>query len=176
MKKLYKFIGIVLVSAALIAIGLPQRQVAADGNQLPYAASGPEVVLREAPHPDCGPGKLKVDIQGSGQGIHIGQYTIIRHHCFDLATASIEDGYFEQTAANGDKIWGTYAGFPAGVLEVDENGNPVVVLISAPWVITGGTGRFTDAEGFGNTKGVFNFVTKEGNFSMEGWISYQAST
>lgn len=175
MKMLYKYIGIVLVSAALIVVGLPQTQVAAEGKQLPYAADGPEFVLQEAPHPDCGPGKLKVDIQGSGQGTHIGQYTIVRHHCFDLATALIEDGYFEQTAANGDKIWGSYTGVPAGVLEFDENGNPVVLLISSPWVITGGTGRFADVEGAGNTEGILNIVTKKGNFSMEGWISYSAS-
>jgi len=175
MGKLYKYIGIVLVSAALIVVGLPQTGVAAEGKQLPYAAGGPEVVLQEAPHPDCGPGKLKVDILGSGQGTHVGQYTIIRHHCFDLATASIEDGYFEQTAANGDKIWGTYYGFPTGVLEFDENGNPVVLLISSPWTITGGTGRFADAEGVGDTEGVLNIVTKEGNFNMDGWISYSAS-
>lgn len=175
MKKIYTYISIILVSAALIAVGLPQTQVAADGIHLPYAASGPEVVLQEEPHPDCGPGKLKVNIQGSGQGTHVGQYTIIRHHCFDLATASIEDGYFEQTAANGDKIWGTYYGFPAGVLEFDDNGNPVVIVISSPWVITGGTGRFADAQGAGDTEGVLNIVTKEGNFSMDGWISYSAS-
>jgi len=175
MKKLYVSISIVLVSAALLAVGFTQTQAAAEGKQLPYSASGPEVVLQEAPHPDCGPGKLKVDIQGSGQGTHIGRYTIIRHHCFDLATASIEDGYFEQTAANGDKLWGTYYGIPGGVLEFDENGNPVVIIINSPWTITGGTGRFVDAEGSGDTEGVFNMVTKEGDFSTEGWISDSAA-
>ena len=175
MKTLYASIRVVLVSAAIFAIGLAQTAAAAEGKQLPYSASGPEVVIQEAPHPDCGEGRLKVEIEGSGQGTHIGQYTIVRQHCFNLATAAIEDGYFEQTAANGDKLWGTYYGFPAGVLEFDENGNPVVILIHAPWTITGGTGRFADAEGSGDTEGVFNFVTKEGTFSMDGWISYSAS-
>lgn len=175
MKTLYASIRIVLVIAALLAIGLAQTGAAAKGKKLPYSARGPEVVTQEAPHPDCGEGRLKVEIEGSGQGTHIGQYSIIRKHCFNLATAAIEDGYFEQTAANGDKLWGTYYGFPAGVLEFDENGNPVVILIHAPWTITGGTGRFADAKGSGNTEGVFNFVTKEGTFSMDGWISYSAS-
>ena len=113
--------------------------------------------------------------RAADRGTHIGQYTIVRQHCFNLATAAIEDGYFEQTAANGDKLQGTYYGSAVGVLEFDEDGNPVVILISSPWTITGGTGRFAEAEGAGNTEGVFNFVTKEGNFSMAGWISYSAS-
>lgn len=175
MKTFYTSIRIVLVIAALFAIGLAQTGAAAEGKQLPYSASGPEVVIQEAPHAACGAGRLKVEIEGSGQGTHIGQYTIIRQHCFNLANATIEDGYFEQTAANGDKLWGTYYGSPAGVLEFDENGNPVVIVIASPWTITGGTGRFADAEGSGDTKGVFNFVTKEGTFSMDGWISYSAS-
>ncbi|NJC97603.1 MAG: hypothetical protein C3F07_12945 [Anaerolineales bacterium] len=175
MKKLYVSVGILLVSAVLLAIGFTQTRAAAEGKQLPYSAGGPEFVLQEAPHPDCGTGKLKVDVQGSGQGTHIGQYTIVRRHCFDLATASITDGYFEQTAANGDKIWGTYYGTPGGVLEFDENGNPLVVIINSPWTITGGTGRFADAQGAGDTEGTLNVVTKEGNFTMEGWISYPAS-
>jgi hypothetical protein len=175
MKTLYASIRIVLVIAAFLAIGLIPTEAAAEGQQRPYSASGPEVVIQEAPHADCGPGRLKVEIEGSGQGTHIGQYTIIRQHCFNLATAAIEDGYFEQTAANGDKLWGTYYGFPAGVLEFDENGNPVVIIINSPWTITGGTGRFANAEGSGDTEGILNFVTKEGTFSMDGWISYSAS-
>lgn len=175
MKKLYMGIGIVLVGAALLAIGFTQVQAAAEAKRLPYSAGGPESVLQEAPHPDCGPGKLKVDVEGSGQGTHIGRYTIVRRHCFDLATASITDGYFEQTAANGDRLWGTYYGTPGGVLEFDENGNPLVVIINSPWTITGGTGRFAGARGEGDTEGSLNVVTKEGNFSMKGWISYSAS-
>ena len=175
MKTMYASIKFLLVSAAFLAIGFTQTQAAAEEKQLPYSASGPEVVIQEAPHPDCGPGRLKVEIEGSGQGTHIGHYTIVRQHCFNLATATIEDGYFEQTAANGDKLWGTYYGYLAGVLEFDENGNPVVILIASPWTITGGTGRFADAEGNGDTEGIFNFVTKEGTFSMDGWISYSAS-
>lgn len=175
MKKVHIIVGTALLIAVLMAVGVSQAWVLADAVQKPFMASGPEFVLQEAPHPDCGPGKLKVDVQGSGQGTHTGQYTIVRHHCFDLATAAIENGYFEQTAANGDKLWGTYAGSPAGVLEFDENGNPVVIIIDSPWMITGGTGRFAGAEGAGDTHGVFNIVTKQGDFSMEGWISYSAS-
>lgn len=175
MKKVSIFIGIALSLVLVILAGFPQVNVSADEQQLPYKTSGPESVVQEGPHPDCGQGKLKVDVEGSGQGTHIGQYTIVRHHCFNLATAAIEDGYFEQTAANGDKLWGTYSGTTTDVLEFDEDGSPVVVVISSPWAIIGGTGRFANAEGAGNAVGVFNIVTKEGNFDMDGWISYSAS-
>jgi len=172
MKKVSVITSSVLVLVLAVLIGLPQSNVYANEQPLPYKAGGPEQVIQEAPHPDCGPGRLKVDIQGNGQGAHLGQYTIARHHCFNLSTFTIEDGYFEQTAANGDKLWGTYTGATTGVLEFAEDGSPLVVVISSPWTITGGTGRFADAQGAGNATGVFNVVTEKGNFDMDGWISY----
>lgn len=175
MKKVTVITSSILVLVLAVLIGLPQSNAYANEQQLPYKAGGPEQVLQEAPHPDCGPGRLKVDIQGSGQGTHLGQYTIVRHHCFNLATFTFEDGYFEQTAANGDKVWGTYSGYTADVLEFAEDGNPVVILINSPWTITGGTGRFADAEGAGSAVGVFNLMTESGRFDMDGWISYSGS-
>jgi len=172
MKKIYTITGISLTLMLFAIVAFPQAIVSADGAQRPYRAGGPEVVVQESPHPDCGPGKLKVDIQGSGQSTHMGRYTIVRRHCFNLATAAFEGGYFEQTAANGDKVWGTYSGYTAGVLEFDENGNPLVILINSPWTITGGTGRFVGAEGAGDTIGTLNLQTKVSNFDMDGWISY----
>jgi hypothetical protein len=175
MKKFSVFAGIALALAFTIVVGLPQTNVFADNQQLPYKASGTEHVLLEEPHPDCGPGRLKVDIEGSGQGTHTGKYKIVRHHCFNLSTFAIEDGYFEQTAANGDRLWGTYTGATTGVLEFAEDGSPLVVEIRSPWVIKGGTGRFADADGAGNAIGVFNTVVQQGNFAMDGWISYSIS-
>ena len=137
MKRNSIFRGIGLTLVLVILAGFPLIMVSAGGEQLPYKAGGPEFVLQEGPHPDCGPGRLKVDIQGSGQGTYLGQYTIVRQHCFNLATFTIEDGYFEQTTANGDKLWGTYSGYTAGVLEFAEDGSPVVILINSPWTITG---------------------------------------
>ena len=172
MKKFSTITSSLLVLALAVLVGLPQANAFADEQQLPYKAGGPEYVLQEAPHPDCGPGKLKVEVEGSGQGTHLGQYTIMRQHCFDLATASFENGTFEQTAANGDKVWGTYSGSTVDVLEFAEDGSPVVIVIDSPWTITGGTGRFSNAEGDGTAIGIFNIVTKEGSFEMDGWISY----
>ncbi|MEJ2758684.1 MAG: hypothetical protein P8046_09415 [Anaerolineales bacterium] len=175
MKRSYLIIGIALAAALLITTGFVQSTVFADNQQLPYKAGGPENVVQEAPHPDCGPGKLKVEVQGGGQGTYFGDYTIVRHHCFNISDGSITDGYFEQTAANGDMAWGTYMGSFAGVVEADENGNPTVIMINSPWEITGGTGRFAGAEGAGDAVGVFDLVNETGEFTMDGWISFDAS-
>ncbi len=171
MKKVFSVTGFVLLIAILLAAGMVPASVFADGQNTPYKAGGPEEVVQEAPHPDCGPTRLKVDIKGSGQATYLGQYSIIRQHCFNPATATFEEGRFEKTAASGDKIWGTYSGTVVNVLEFAEDGSPVVVVIHSPWTINGGTGRFFDAEGSGNAVGVFNLVTKEGRFDIEGWIS-----
>jgi hypothetical protein len=165
--------GVVTVLAVLLAAG--GSQLAEAGQQVPYRASGPERVVWEGPHDDCGPGRLKVEVEGSGQATHLGRYSIVRHHCFNLATFNIEDGYFEQTAANGDTLWGTYTGFTAGVLETAADGSPVVIVISSPTAITGGTGRFASAEGAGTTQGVFNLATESGDFTFTGWVAYAAS-
>lgn len=55
------------------------------------------------------------------------------------------------------------------------DGSPAVIVINAPWQITGGTRHFANADGEGSTRGVFNLVSHEGDFEMEGWMSYSAS-
>jgi hypothetical protein len=74
------------------------------------------------------------------------------------------DGEFVWTAANGDKLWGTYAGHmppnPAGYLD-----------IQGYWFITGGTGRFEHATGEGPASGVQHF-DGIGDMYCTGWIIY----
>ena len=167
------FIELLLASAIMLASG--QSHLALAAPAVPLRASGPEWVLQEAPHPDCGPGRLKVEVEGTGQASHLGRYTVARQHCFNLATFTIEDGSFVQTAANGDELWGTYTGSTQAVLEFAPDGSPLVIVIASPTQITGGTGRFSHATGAGHTRGVFNVVTKVGTFTFEGEIAYQAS-
>lgn len=146
-------------------------QVLAD-QQLPFAAKGPAWVIQEAPGGACGAGQIQVEIEGSGQATHMGQYTISRQHCFNPALGQFQGGTFERTAADGDKIFGTYTGQFAAVVEVDDQGNPTVIVIKGTESITGGTGRFTNAEGQGDITGQFNLVTHRGDFTVEGWILY----
>jgi hypothetical protein len=175
MKRLILSTGIALAFILTIAMAWSRMPSAAAGKQLPYKASGPEVLIWEGPHEDCGPERFKVEIQGGGQATHLGQYLIVRQHCFNPALGTFEDGQFEQTAANGDQIRGTYEGFVEDVLEFGEDGSPVVIVINAPYTITGGAGRFAGASGEGSTRGVFNLMTQSGDFELEGWISYSAS-
>lgn len=160
---------ILLLFVSILAIGFSRVTA---GEQLPFKAGGPEWVVQEGPGGACGAERIDVQVEGSGQGTHLGQYTITRHHCYNPALATFEDGSFTLKAANGDKIFGTYAGFAAGVLEVDDQGNPLLIVISATQVITGGTGRFANAAGQSDLYSEFNLVTHRGDFSMEGWISY----
>jgi hypothetical protein len=163
-----------LFAFAVVMAG-DQAHLALAAPAVPWRAAGPEWVLQEAPHPDCGPGRLKVEVEGTGQASHLGRYTILRQHCFNLATFTIEDGSFVQTAANGDELWGTYTGSTEAVLEFAPDGSPLVIVIASPTQITGGTGRFAHASGAGHTRGVFNVVTKVGTFTFSGEITYQAA-
>jgi hypothetical protein len=129
MRRYFKLVGMLLVLASLLTAGL--SQVAA-GEQRPYKARGPEWVVQEGPGWRMWADRIDVQVEGNGEATHLGQYTISRHHCFNPASAAFEDGTFEQTAANGDKIFGTYSGFVAGVVEVDDQGNPKVIIINAP--------------------------------------------
>ncbi|HEX6386013.1 MAG TPA: hypothetical protein VF177_15190 [Anaerolineae bacterium] len=164
-----RYVTVLLVFVSLLAIAFSRVSA---GEQRPFKARGPESVVQEGPGGACGADRIDVQVEGSGQGTHVGQYTITRHHCFNPALATFEDGTFELTAANGDKIFGTYSGFVAGVVEVDDQGNPLVIIINATQVITGGTGRFADAEGQSDLYSEFNLITHRGNFTIEGWISY----
>jgi hypothetical protein len=167
------FIGLLFAFTTLLAGS--QAHLALAAPAVPLRASGPEWVLQEAPHPDCGPGRLKVEVEGSGQASHLGLYSVVRQHCFNLATFTIQAGRFVQTAANGDELWGTYTGYTEAVLEFAPDGSPLVIVIASPTQITGGTGRFAHASGTGHTRGVFNVATKVGTFTFEGEINYQAS-
>ena len=164
-----RYMTVLLVFVSLLAIYLSRVSA---GEQRPFKAGGPEWVVEEGPGGACGEDRIDVQVEGHGQGTHVGRYTITRHHCFNPALATFEDGTFELTAANGDKILGTYSGFVAGVVEVDDQGNPLVVIINATQVITGGTGRFAGATGQVDLYSEFNLVTHRGVFTMKGWISY----
>ena len=81
-------------------------------------------------------------------------------------------GTITLTAANGDQLYMSEEGTfelvmgPAG---------PVTSLIELTWEITGGTGRFTDAEGEGTSSPVGDLVAGTTSAKWTGTISYDAS-
>lgn len=75
-------------------------------------------------------------MEGTGQVSHLGKVTWTTEHCFQLFAGTFGDAELVITAANGDKLYGTYNGVMTGETTFIET-----------MVITGGTGRFVGASG-----------------------------
>jgi hypothetical protein len=54
-----------------------------------------------------------LEVSGTGHATFIGTYTGRYRECFDPATGALTNGTFTLPAANGDKLYGTYAGRPS---------------------------------------------------------------
>lgn len=136
----------------------------------PFRMTTYGAVLDEAPSAACP--FLEVHAAEAGNATHMGEVTVTRTHCFSPThDPAFYNGRWETVAANGDKIWGSYEG--NGVpLEFDEQGNPTLIQITAPFTIDGGTGRFEGATGEGVTSGTLSFITHAGTFVSEGSITY----
>ena len=155
-----KLIGLLV----LPALALPAAAAAAD--QLPV--NGAETGTFQLLGP-CETGGLVLEVTGTGHSTQLGSYRGDYRECLDPATGAVTNGTFTLTAANGDKVFGTYAGqaFPT-----DE---PNVVNYDDPGVITGGTGRFAGAGGTVSTSGLANLATGEYTGTISGSVSRPAS-
>lgn len=114
----------------------------------------------------CEDGAVPVHIIGTGRASHVGRFELETWHCADFANNELEDGVEVWTAANGDKLYGTYE----GILD------PQVVCTHT---YSGGTGRFLHATGtLGPSSPWITFTSEtEGVLGgeMSGTISYDAS-
>ena len=118
-----------------------------------YQASG-----TIAPGGRCPAPLLLESDQGGGTATHVGKYTIVNSHCVDPITGALTGGTFVKTTANGDQIFGTYAG-SATVIQAPA---PVGIFsLSGTVEFTGGTGRFAGATGTTSMTG-----TLHGDFSQ----------
>jgi hypothetical protein len=161
---------IVLLGAAVYAVGAASR------SKRPFKAQSFETVTSEGVLEGSACPAFEVNSSGSGTGTHIGQFTVVRRHCFTppdhpaFKGQVIHDGTYEITSANGDKLWGTYS----GELQPTEFGDqgPIRGVITSPSTIDGGTGRFAGAQGEYQAIGDYDLVAEEGSFEFEGWISY----
>jgi hypothetical protein len=89
-------------------------------------------------------GLLYVSLEGEGTESHVGRYTIRNSHCLNPATGEFSAGLFHKVAANGDELFGTYAGTSSVVQAPAPVG---VFAILGQLVFTGGSGRFANAVG-----------------------------
>jgi len=121
---------------------------------------------------------------GTGAGPLLGKFTLSASDCILPAGVQIgvdpannpvfssydfSSGQLVFTAANGDLLYGQYAG-TLSLLPTGQN----LLLYSVDGRITfaGGTGRFADASGSGHLGGVLNLVTQQGQFDVTATLSH----
>lgn len=143
---------------SLLALALPVGAMAAGDIGINGVESGTFRVLGP-----CSSGLL-LEVTGTGHAAYVGEYSGHYRECFDPATGIVADGSFTLTTANGDTVFGTFTG-----QAVPDSGSGV--HYDDPGVITGGTGRFADARGSINTRGVADLATGEYSGTIDGQLS-----
>jgi hypothetical protein len=151
-----KVIGLLV----LPALALPMQAAAKDRPPLKGSESGTFQLLGP-----CETGGLILEVSGAGHATGLGNYASHYRECFDPATGAVTGGSFTLTAANGDKVFGTFGG------QAGPTGDPNVVTYKDPGVITGGTGRFAHAGGSITTSGRANLATGGYKGTLTGGIS-----
>ncbi len=109
--------------------------------------------------------------EATGTLRHLGAAEMHTKHTPTLS-GDIVDGTFTIVAANGDEIQGTYSG---NVTEVPDK--PFHYLGKAMFVVSGGTGRFANAEGkidaaFYEMLDPITFESAEVTWTLSGMVSY----
>jgi hypothetical protein len=154
---------VILLAALFIAFPVQARM---DPEQpVPFRAR----VSAVATPPPNGPPPWGMDVYGSGVASHMGYVTVYQHH-FVVPDPSpnvldFYDGIFIWTAANGDKLEGTYSG------QLVFNPTGGYFEIHGYFVTNGGTGRFRHASGEGLASGAQN-LDGTALLILNGVISY----
>jgi hypothetical protein len=146
------------------ALALPMQAAASD--QLPLKGSETGTFQLLGP---CETSGIIVDVAGTGHSTQLGNYSGHYRECLVPATGAVTGGTFTLTAANGDKVFGTYSG------QAIPTDDPNVVNYEDPGVITGGTGRFAGASGIMTTSGLANLATGEYTGTVTGSVSSPTS-
>ncbi|MGZ8392577.1 MAG: hypothetical protein ACXWWK_07030 [Gemmatimonadales bacterium] len=176
---------------ALVAmIGCDERSAPDPSATQPSAAAGSDIKLAPwkesyaasgtiAPGGRCPSSQLLVSLAGGGTATHVGKYTIVNSHCVDPETGELTAGTFVKTAANGDRIEGTYTG-GSTVIQPPPS---AIFSITGTIEFDGGTGRFSGATGTATMNGTLradfsdpSFVPADVELVMIGSISSPGST
>jgi hypothetical protein len=128
--RLFLPVAAVLLTAALAGPAAAQKFV-------PFSGS---LQANEVPEPAPPPGFLVVNGSGGGIATHLGRFTITWHFTVNLADGT-GSGALVLTGANGDQVFATAVGESAPTT------TPGVFRIREVFTITGGTGRFSNAQG-----------------------------
>jgi hypothetical protein len=109
-----------------------------------------------------------VVINGTGRATQLGAYTYTATECFDAASGTFA-GSATLTAANGDRIAGTYEG------QVSATADPNIIAYQEELELSGGTGRFAGATGILRVDGVANLSTLDYSQTLTGTVSRPGS-
>ncbi|HST24801.1 MAG TPA: hypothetical protein VLJ76_02315 [Gaiellaceae bacterium] len=149
---------------ALGTVALGAGSASAAGHLVPFSASFSGIAIETSPTSGV--------LDGSGNATHMGSTTNDgqvnaffdqpRTGCFNGFRSTNDETF---TAANGDTlmIHSEDAACPQGPGQFQGTGH---------WVVTGGTGRFSDAAGEGSYKGFVDFSAGTFDVSFTGGISY----
>lgn len=163
-RRLVRLLRILLVAFAAVVLVAPAGTA---GTATPFKST---FTAQASFAPTQTPGVFAGTGSGAGRASHLGRVTLSSTETLDFAASPgsvlVREGRMVTVAANGDELHWTYDG--TGSLP-DENG---AVTLSGTFVITGGTGRFSDASGGGTFQGVGNVGTGVASLSYEGAISY----
>ena len=139
---------------------------AAAGEQRPV--SGQFTAQAGPAEPRCGDA-LTLGFEIRGFAAHLGALTGSGSHCTEwtLATSAVAiwDGLATFTAADGSTLSSTSAGAQAAPIAG-------VATFEVTHTITGGTGRFADADGVWIVTGTIDFTTGTLSGQVAGWLSY----
>ena len=153
------------ISAMLLTAGLAVS--AAAQKQIPFkgALQGQEIDT-----PQGGPPPTTLSVNGSDAGIatHVGQFSFTYQVTVTLADGTAI-GSANLIAANGDTVYTTIVG------SSEPTATPGVVSITEINTITGGTGRFAEAQGSFTVERLLNQATGFTSGSFHGTIARQGA-
>jgi len=135
------------------------------GNAVPFKGVAEEQAISAVP---VDADHVFVTTVGGGTATHLGAFTFVSPHLSGLSDFSI-DGTQMFTAANGDELDADIVG--ALHPEVDASGH-VFLVGDVTGTITGGTGRFENAEGSFTFSIVFDTATFHSTATIDGVIQF----
>jgi hypothetical protein len=152
---IYVPIAAMILTAALAVPAAAQKQVPFEGT----IQQGQDVDIAGGPPPIT----VVVAVSGTGTGAHMGQFSFTQVITVNF-TNNTSAGSAQWNAANGDSIYTTVAGAGASV-------TGGFIRLTEIHTITGGTGRFTGAQGSFTVVRLANLVTKAFSGSFYGTIT-----
>jgi len=158
--------GCTTTAVLVITLLMTTTLVEATGTKLvPFKATSTATQVIALDLARC-PG-LVVLVHGQGFGTHVGDFTTAQTHCVNPTGSdplAFTDGVFAFTAANGDRLTGSYSG------HLLPTSTPGLFALDGVASFEGGTGRFNHATGTAKATGLLNLDSGEAALFLEGII------